>query len=237
MENDSNEIDLWQLLLNGFKFFKRRKWIILSFFLFGLLFSVSNFFIHPLEYKSFYKKGFIAQSSVVSNEILYDIINGLPLELNNAPEFKSLKGKLEANNNKETRLKVTIEVFGERDIDSIIRSITTYIDSIKILSEKFELTKKQNMQLLSIVSRKIAECDNANKNSEYINCIELIEKKQSVEKELSLNKIINFIEINPDYVFISNTRHGILNISGYSLLGIIIGFIAGFMLDIVKRKK
>ena len=230
MEN--NEIDLWQLLLNGFKFFRKKMVIILSFFFLGLLFSVSNFFIHPFEYKSYYKKEFIAQSSVASNEILYDIVNGLPVNLNNTPKFRSIKGNLSVN-----RLKINIEVFAPKDFDSIIVSITSYFNSIKNLREKFDLSNKQNQQLLSLLNRKIAACDSTKTHEKYMNSIKLIEKKQQVEKELSLNKIIEFIEINPDYVFMNNTRAGVLNILGYSFLGMIIGFIFAFLLDVVKRKK
>ena len=231
MEN--NEIDLWQLALDGLKFFRKKKAIILFFFFLGVVFSISNFFTHPLQYKSFYKKDFIAESSVASNEILYDIINGIPPKFANTPTFRSLKGTLAVN-----RLKVTIEVFDKKDVGLLLNSITSYVDSIKSLRERFELTKKQDIYLLSLLKEKIARSDSAKNNSEYENQIELVEKKQGVEKKLALNKIITFIELNPDYIFINNRREGILNVLGYSFLGIVAGFIAAiFTPDLINSKK
>ena len=234
---EDKEIDLWELFLSVINLFRKRKVVILSFFLLGLLYSVSNFFTHPLEYKSYYKKEYIAESSVATNEILYDIINGISLTFNDSLQFRNLKAKLDVNPKQETRLKVAIEVFEKNDADSMLNSIRERIDSIETLKEKFELTKKQNQQLLSAIKRKITECDSAKKNSNYISCLELIEKKQSVEKELTLNKIVSFTEINPDYVFVSNTRTSVLNIFGYGFLGIIIGFLTGFMMNVFNGKK
>lgn len=236
MEDSNSEIDLWELLGKGISLFKKRKGLILLFFLLGLLFGLSNFLTHPLEYKSYYKKEFIAQSSAASDEILYDIINGLPPALKSAPEFRSLKGKVEADANKQTRLKVMLEVFEKKDADSILNSIASYVDSIKSLKEKYDLEKKQDIQLLSVLRKKIAECDSAKKGSDYINCIQLIEKKQNIEKELTLNKIINFIEINPDYVLESNTRACVLNMLGWSFLGVVIGFIIAGIMNFIQRK-
>ena len=235
MEN--NEIDLWELILIGLGFFKKNKPIIISFFLLGLLFSISNFFTHPLEFKPFYKKDFIVASSITSSDILCDIINGIPPALTNLPKFRNLKGKVLMNNNKETRIDFTMELYEKKDADSLLHSITTYVDSIDSLREKFELGKKQKQQLLSLVKRKIAECDSSKKQTGYSEYLELIEKKQAIEKELTLDKIVDFIEVNPDFVFIKNIRSGILNILGYSFLGLVIGFFTAYFVPFIKKEK
>lgn len=233
----NTEIDLWELISDGIKFFRKKRKIILIFFLAGILFSISNFFIHPLQYKDYYKKEFIAQSSVASNEILFDIINGLPDNLKNSPDFRNLKGTMLANINKETRLKVTIEVYEPNDIDSILKSITAYVDSINSLREKFEMSRLQSRKLLLLLNQKIGECDSSKKITRYSDCLDLIQRKQNIEKDLALNRIVSFVVINPDYVFESNRGAGFLNVFGFGFLGIVIGFIAAYLSEFISRKK
>src|SRR5436853_7680324 len=93
----NNEIDLWELVSAGFNFFKRKRKIILIFFLAGLLYGIAEFFLYPLDYKSYYKKEYSAESSVVSNEALSDIINALPCKLERFPEFRNIKGAFLVN--------------------------------------------------------------------------------------------------------------------------------------------
>jgi len=233
----NTEIDLWELISDGIKFSRKNRKVILIFFLVGVLFSISNFFIHPFQYKAYYKKEFIAQSSVASNEILFDVINGLPANLRNSPDFRSLKGTMLANINKETRLKVTIEVYEPKDIDSILESVTAYVDSISSLREKFEMARAQSRKLLSVLNQKIAECDSSKKQTRFSDCLDLIQRKQNIEKDLALNRIVNFVEINPEFVFESNRKAGLLNILGFSFLGIVIGFIVAYLSEFISRKK
>ncbi|MBI4931506.1 MAG: hypothetical protein HY841_12125 [Bacteroidetes bacterium] len=245
MEDINSEIDLWELIGNGFNLLKKRKTVILSFFLLGILFGFSNLLMHPLDFKAFFRKEFIAQSSVISNEILCDIINNIPLNPKEKstntngvlfPNSRNIQGKLAANNNKETRLRVTIEVFSSADIDSVLNLLTVYINSIEALNEKFKFQQQQQRQLLSVLKKQIALSDTAGKNANSLNSVEVFEKKQNLEKELLLNKIVNFIPINPDCIFISNRRAGVLNVLGYSFLGIVIGFIIAFAMNLVQRK-
>lgn len=236
------EIDLWELLANGYLFFKRKIKIILFFLVMGLLFSISNFFTCPHKYKPFYKREFIAQSSVTTNEILSDIINAIPVNTKNEkessfPEFRNIKGETEANTNKETRLKVTIEVFSPLSIDSVLNALTMYINSIEILSKKFNFQQQQKRQLLSVVNKQIAETDTAANDTKHFSHIELFEKKQNIEKDLSLSKIVNFIPVNTDCILISNTRVGILNVLGYSFLGLVLGVIIAWLFDFFNPKK
>ena len=236
------EIDLWELLLNGYRFFKRKIKIILTFLLIGLLFGIGSFFTHPLEYKSFYRKEFIAQSSVTTNEILSDIINAVPVNIKNEkensfPEFRNIKWKTEANNNKETRLKITIEAFTPESIDSLLKSLTIYINSIEAFSKKFNLQQQQQRKLLTVLNKQIAEADTTTKNTKRFNPIELVEKKQKIEKDLALNKIVDFIPVYPDCISISNRRAGILNVLGYSFLGLVLGAIIAWLLDFFNHEK
>jgi hypothetical protein len=236
--NKETEIDLWELFAKGWVFFKRRIKIILSFLLIGLVYGISNFFTHPLDYRSFFRQEFIAQSSVTTDEILSDIINAIPVDVKNEtnanfPEFRDIKGKLLANKNKETRLEVVIEVFDSTTVDTVLKAIGSRVSSVSSLKEKYDLTNKQLHQLLSEVSKQLAQPDSSKTRS---NRIVLLEKKQSVEKQLTENNIVEFIPVNKQPVPFSNTREGVLNLLGYSFLGLILGAVIGWMLDLLNRK-
>ncbi|MEW6469864.1 MAG: hypothetical protein AB1458_13130 [Bacteroidota bacterium] len=235
--NGSQEIDLWQLLVKVFKFTRRRIRIILLFFLAGLLFSVSNFFTRPLDYASFYKKELLASSSVASNDVLYDIINGIPPARINVAGSKSVKAKLEANINKETRLKVMAEAYEPRAIDSMLASVTAYINAIPELSERYELQKQQHKQLAGELERQLS--DSAWKSSAHMDHmekrLEMLQQRSKAEKELALAAIVEFIPIDPEPVMVSNRRAAILNVLGYSFLGTLIGFLAGFLLGLIRK--
>jgi len=238
MENNSDtEIDLWQLLIKGYHFFKKRKGVIVLFFFLGIIYSLSKFFTHPLEYKSYYKKEFIAQSSVTSDEILSDIINGLSLFPEKITSLRNIKGKLAANSNKETRLQVIIESFEKENIDSILTELELHLNSIENLKAKLDYDKQQRLQLLLELNKRIAEHDTTKNNSVRSEFLELTEKKQSVEKELQFAKIVEFTEINPDCVYVSNNRTIILNVLGFGFLGLIIGLIIGFIMNIATQRK
>lgn len=243
MEHDPNtEIDLWELLRNNWAFFKRRMAVILIFFLIGLLFSLSNFITQPLKYKSFFRKELIAQSSVVSNEILSEIINAIPIHIKNNdasgfPELKHLQGKIEANKYKDTRLKLIIEVFDTSEVTPALQALETHISSTPALKEKFDFNKKQQQQLLTALNNQLAAQDSTKINSGNSHYIELLEKKQLVEKQFTQGKIVEFIAINTQPVPMNNARAGILNILGYSFLGLVLGAITGWFLDIIKRIK
>ncbi|MCX6291732.1 MAG: hypothetical protein NT126_08205 [Bacteroidetes bacterium] len=246
IEHSGNtEIDLWELIGNGYRFFKKRKVVILTFFGAGILFGISNLFTHPLEYQSFFRKDFIAGTSVVSNEILGEIINNIPLNRENKnvqvndigfPGFRNIKSKVEANNNNETRLKVTIEVFDSSAVDSVLTSLTAYLNSIRDLSEKFSFQWKQEQQLLSVLTLQMTSPDTSGKQSGHQKNVELFEKKQELEKKIFFEKIVNFIPVYPVPVLVSNSREGVLNVLGFGFLGIVLGFITGYLLNFVRRK-
>lgn len=246
MNNNSNEIDLWQFLLNGINFFKRNKKLVLILTLLGLIFGTINIFINPFQFKSFYKNEFTVRSSVASNETLYEIINAMSINLqqkNNTihgfPEFRNIKGKIDANINKETRLKLIIEAYDPTNIDSILNAIMNFITTKKNIRNKYELSQKHSMQLLTVLHKKIAECDSMAKFAKYIDCIEMIKKRQSIESEMAESSVISFIELYQDSIFMKmdNSRKIFLSITGFGFFGLICGLLLAFLLETIKRKK
>lgn len=255
-ENSSSEIDLWQLMLDLFSFLKRRKWIVILFLSVGVILGVFNVKNNMLTYKPFYKKEFVLQSSVASNEIIYDIINNIPGDIYvsktdtnqipsaaTTPVYKSIKGKLEANSQGASRLKVTLEVYEKENIDSVINKLETYLNSIEYLRSRYELMKKQNLQLLSVINKRLSEADNPKEHNDQVltsnslSYVELLEKKQNIEKELSQNKIASFIDINSPSIFVNNKNKAAMAILGYGFLGIFIGIAAGYILDLILKVK
>lgn len=241
MENSSEEIDLWELLQKGFALFRERIKIVLMFFLLGLSYSISNFFIYPNKYRSFYKKDFIADSPIMPDEILADIINAIPDHIEQQsqtvsyfPHLKRLKAKPEANSKKETRLKVIIETFSKEAIDSVLMALENYIDAIDELDTKYQLLISQKKSVLKDLEDKIAACDSL--KHDPINCNIMLEKKLSLEMELKSIKKIRFVPIHTDFIFVKNTRERVLNIIGWNFLGVVLGFLAAAVVNLTTKK-
>jgi hypothetical protein len=240
MEIDRDtEIDLWEVLSRGWIFFKRQVSIILTFFTIGLIYSISNFFTHSLEYKSFYRQEVIAESPITTVEILSEIINAIQPNVKNEatkyfPEFRKMKGKLEANKNKENRLKIYIEIFDSTKINTLLNALDSHIRSIAVLKNKFDFRNQQLKQLSTALAKKLNE---PNVDATKSNNIELLEKKQSIEEQLVSNKIIEFIPITNQPIFENNFRASVLNILGYSFLGLILGAIVAWLFELVSIKK
>lgn len=241
MKNNSEEIDLWELLQEGFTLFRKRIGIVSTFFLLGLFYSMIDFFVHPNKYKSFYKKDFIASSPMVSDEVLADIINAIPDHIrqqsktvSHFPELKRLKAKPETNSRKETRLKLTIETFSKDAIDTVLMALENYIDVIDELDIKYRSLISQKKLVLKDLEDKIAAYDTL--KNDPINCNMMLEKKLTLEAELKILKKIRFVPINTDFILVGNTRAIVLNILGWSFLGIVIGFLAAVVVNFTTKK-
>lgn len=256
----NTEIDLVQLFANGITFLKKKKGLILSFFIAGLLYGSITFFFRPPTPDFFYKKDFIVESSILPNDILFDIINDFQLKLNNGKELsepveplsmiqkiKSSKVKLHSNiNSTISRLRVTVEAYEKQNIDSLINGIAFYVNSNEYIKLRYSLINKQNLQLLSVINKQIEELNslkhsesvgnNTNRKSEYLSYVDLIEKKQKTERDLTLNKTIEFIEINSSTIS-ADSKAGIRSILGYSILGIFIGIIVAGALHLFSKIK
>ncbi len=106
--------------------------------------------------------------------------------------------------------------------------------------------KKQNLQLLSVINKKIEELSSlkfseslstcTNKKSEYSNYVELFEKKQKTESDLILTKAIEFIEINSSTVSV-DYKAIIQGVFGYGILGIFIWIIVAGVLNLFSKIK
>lgn len=241
MQNPQEEIDLWELLKRGIKLFKRRVVIISLFGMGGFFYSIADFFIHPLKYKSFYRKEFLASSPVIRDEVLSDIINRIPEQLaqKNAsvsyfPELRKIKAKLEANAKKETRLNLTVETYEKENIRSVLSAIEAYADSIKEVNDMFLSYVAQKTELLNDLRHQASLCDSLKKDP--MNCILLAQKKRETEKELKSIKKITFLSLHSDFVFVPNKREGVLSVLGWSFLGLVIGFFAAAAIDFRNKK-
>jgi hypothetical protein len=182
----STEIDLIKLLLDGIIFLKRKKWVILFFLLMGVLYSIYNFVAHPLRFKAYYKKDFVVESSVTTNEILSDMINNFPNVLNGlgkkdgvtnqqplispstVKNFKGIDAKLSLVNNGQTsRLKITVEAYEKPFIDSIVGGVTAYFNSIDQFKSKFKLRLLHDQKLLEMINIQLAGFDSLKKSRKY----------------------------------------------------------------------
>ncbi|HET7818160.1 MAG TPA: hypothetical protein VFL70_02530, partial [Bacteroidia bacterium] len=191
---DNGEIDLWELSEKCFRFLKHHLRIIVIFFLAALLFSISKIIFQPYKYQPYYTQNFTCESPIASNEVLADIINSIPAHNigteNTYPVFKTLKAITSTNKNKEVRLIIKTDVFNPKDTNAVLTLIETVINSNFTLKEKYTQFRKQNTELLIELNKQLLQADTLPKPS--TNYIHLFEKKQSVEKMISNNKIIVF---------------------------------------------
>ena len=174
MENNSNkseEIDILELSIKLFLFFKRRITIISCFVIIGLAIGVIRF----NSSKDYYKTHIIAQSTTVPNDILINIINTFQL-LIEAEEYKRLSEELNidimaavnvkvisasliSTSTEGSLFKINIEVFDKSIIDSIRNGLIEYINSQKYIKGRSEIIKEQQLQLISLLNNKIDEVD------------------------------------------------------------------------------
>jgi hypothetical protein len=227
MNNSDSEIDLFNLLLKLLKFIKKSKKVIIAFFLFGIIIGGINYFRKASDNKIVYEKTYLAESAIMSNEVIVSIINSIGLK-NEFPDndlvllsnklslsmpvvqsIKNISAELQSTSSESSVIKLKIEWSDQNNIDSLIYGITHYINSIEYVKKRYDIDRKQQAQLILILNNKINHYDEAlglNKISdsekllkqivgknEVLNYMELIDRKQKLEKQISLLNSIEFI--------------------------------------------
>ena len=170
------DIDLLTLIKNCFSFCKNRKWLLIFCFLLGILLQFIQIRINPLKYRSFYRKDFFVQSSVIEKKILSDILNEIPeiIAHNNLNKIDSLYGipsdlwnqlkSLEVNNSYAYSedvafIKITFEVYDEHLANPIIKGIENYLSSITFFKSKYLINQRNKSQMLAILNLNLKELD------------------------------------------------------------------------------
>jgi hypothetical protein len=151
-------------------------------------------------------------------------------------------------------LKVDIEVLDKSKIEMLLQGIERYITSNAYFKSRYALMKDQNVQLLSAINKQLSEIDSLkrsgqavltqnpvkfmiNRESEYVSYVELMEKKLEVEKKLLLLTPIEFIVKNTSLNYVNNTLYNILNILGYSFVGMFLGIFIAFIFNLFSKIK
>jgi hypothetical protein len=257
MNNTNTEIDIEKIIRNSFVFYKNNKWIITTFFVFAFVFSLYNLKRNPQKYRTFYKKNILVKSSFVSNEIIHNLLKPIELSSNSgniksfAPQlgisysllkdFRSLNIELESDH-ENSILKLSLEGYTIQCIDSFINGLAFYLNSVDYLEFKHSFEMKQRAQLLKVVNGQIEKLEktkdlstislheesNSNRKNDYLQNVELYEKKLKLEKEL-LDKPIDFIKVQTPYIAINNLKAGIIYVIGISFLGILIGVLLSYV--------
>lgn len=183
MSNQSNknqEIDLLELGAKIYLFCKRRFILILCVTLIGAIIG----FTKIIPSRDYYSTRIIANSNVVSNDILIGIINSLQLILDqkdagrlseklniNTDIAKSIKG-ISASSISiiagEARFGIDIEVFDKLIVSDVVTGLTEYVTNQSYIKEKSLIINKQRKELVSLLDTKIALLDSTNAASNQL---------------------------------------------------------------------
>jgi hypothetical protein len=182
--NEQQEIDLIAFLFSFYRFIIEKKWVLLFFLFAGLICGIVSISKNPLISKNYYKKNYIVYSSVVSKEIISEIILNLEknksgLSADTAPELKAISIDKEektiyinpgginvrngyGGNDVDRGIKITLTVYDRTKIDTVVNGIIKYINLDKYVKERQELFIRQKTELLSLLNKKIKELDTSN---------------------------------------------------------------------------
>ena len=272
MNNSDSEIDLFNLLLKLLKFIKKNKKVIIAFFLLGIIIGGINYFRKASENKIIYEKTYLAESAVASSEVIVGIINSIGFK-NEFPEndldllsdklglsisvlesIKNISAELQSTGTESSVIKLKIEWSDKNHIDSIVHGITYCINSMDYVKKRYDIDRKQQSQLISIIDNKINYYDEGlglNKISdsekilkqlvgkdEVLNYMELIDRKQKLEKQMSLLNSIEFIASSEAKIIERpSKKNDIIKVLGFGFASIFLFVFLKFFLFVIDKFK
>ena len=259
MKKESNEIDLLELLAKIYFLFKRNKYIILAFAVIGIITGIYK----ASKTESYYQTEMIVKTAlepeVVYNQlqILSDFrsSNNIALlaeELNitkgNAQQIKSIKIEEIEEIEESSLIKIVLEAHSTNIIPKIKRGIVNYTKSNKYLNEQLQTKQKHYKQYLNEISealeilRKKENKKNGSENPNEIiigeegyagQIIQLMDKKEKVETNLSQNKPLNIIK--NFHIPENKRRDTTINIALYFAIGLFLGILVVIGLFLIRK--
>jgi len=261
MKKASNEIDLIELLAKIYFLFKRNKYIILTFAVIGIILGILKSSKTEAYFQTEMIVKTSIEPDAVYNQLqtLSDFRNSnnlalLAEELNIAKEeatqIKRIEiEKIEKNKEKENfLLKIILEVHNTKIIPKIRKGLINFTQSNEFLSQQlknkqkhFEQYLHEISEALEIIQRKEKQKINSDKFNESIigeesyasQIIQLMDKKETIEKNLSQNKPLNIIKDfhNPE----NKKRDTTIKITLYFAIGLLAGIVVVVCLSLIKK--
>ena len=178
--------------------------------------------------------------------------NKLRLSISVLESIKNISAEVQSTGKESSVIKLKIECSDKNNVDSLIQGITHYINSMEYVKKRYEIDIKQQTQLISIIDNKINYYDEAlglNKISdsekilkqlvgknEVLNYMELIDRKQKLEKQMSLLNSIEFIASSEEKI-ISRPKISLelFKIIAFGILGAFMAVSFIFFFGIYKK--
>ena len=272
-QQNSDEIDLIKLFIRFINFF--RKYFLV--FIAALILGVSAGYLISKVSKKYYKSCMTVTTEHISVAYSADMINTLKdiandknytglarnmnISLEAARQIRKIKtelinDELNTENDIPDRIKIMLDVFDTRYLDTLAMGIEYYISTNPYTVERYQVFKQQTKDLIHKIDSEIREMDDFQKNlySSYTNetvptyilrmgdesniqsrLIQLYKEKQSYESQLKLLK--PFIIIEPFCELTKPVSSRFINkISyGFAFLLIAIIIVSGWEINLFTR--
>lgn len=261
-ENTVKEIDLYRVIKNALNFFLKNKIVLLSLFFIGVLLAVIQIVNTPEKYNNYYESNFLVQSSIISDEVLFTMIENLSFNYENLDEKKfdaevlsSIKKidpvKELSIDGLRSDIRVIVQMSKKQDIIHLTNLVKTQIESTEYYKTRFKIKNKQYEQVLTLIDKQLhflkididdkdlaSSLYNRTKEEpeQFLTYVELVEKKQQLELDIGLlNKSLEFIASEPVNELNKPINLMVLIILSYSFLLSIIGAIIIVIFNSIKR--
>ncbi len=245
---EEKEIDLIELVIKFIFFIKKRIFIFILITIIGTSFGFFKGFIEKKKYEN----KLIGSSDIVPNSVIFQIFNTLIEDFQNNNIFfsKTLSLSKDVSNN-IIKINLDTVTYGinnsiiikiqSKDSLSCVQTKTAFINYLQkntLIKEEYTFYINQKKQLLTEINKKIIELDSLQRfirvasynnknpftviNSTYSEYINLVEKKQLIEKEIQLsNRIIN--------IYVDSTSPIYINLLLKTLIWFFISLILSFL--------
>ena len=209
MTNNNDEIDLIELFKNIYSFIKKNKWILIITFILGTGLGYYQSSQKAKKSKDIYRSQFIVNSPFISGNEIYMIGRNLSYNLDKSNSDKITSEVLNSIEEIECTKDVIVE--GDEPEVNIVFKTNKSLDINKLIdlvSEKIKLNKhfdinyklevQHNNELLKLLNKRLSEVEEEKDSKQFLAYIELLEKKQNLEKKIGLiENPIQFYPIAP----------------------------------------
>jgi len=247
--SEENELDLYVLIKSGIIFLLKFKWIVLIAFLIGALIGWFRIHQQPEIYTDYYQSEFYVKSSIITDEMTHTLIANLNESFDTysndkfAPllaEIKDIKPVKELSiDGLRSNIRVRCNLKSEQAIDDIFSFMNDYIYSTDYYKNKLDSSQQQLVQIEKLIQLKfdLLNFDLKGSNpTEFIGYLELVEKKQAVDKRLeNLNNSLDFLAVEPVNKHIDTKQIKVLTLLGYGSLVLILTIFVLYIVSFFKR--
>ncbi len=257
----NNEIDLLELTVKLYLFIKRKLKFLLFFLIAGIIIGIVKHYIS----RPFYETYLVANSNIISNNRIVDIINTLQpfigeknidsssgklkTSINILKQIKNIEATIiEKEENELFELncyKIDLQIYDNSMIDSIRYAIINLINSNNYIKKKTTLKRENILKLISKINEEIKGLDSLEQSllSESKNFIIIDGQNEIVnllEKKHKLEEefqLTEAINIIEDFTVLSTPANKSISVHIliYGLIFLVIGFFVAIFIEVKKK--